>query len=94
VIRRTLRLHQNGRTLLSWWAANGDYVTLPLGNYPGERFEIRFETPHASLVLLNHVPLYHFAEVVEPPPPNAFHKIEFLFDNSMWVVEYRREQDG
>jgi hypothetical protein len=94
VIRRIFRLHQNGRTLLGWWVADGDVVVFPGFWLPSDRFEIRFHAPGPSMVMRNGALLYRFEEEIEPPPPNTFHRVEFLFDNDLWIIEYRREQDG
>jgi hypothetical protein len=96
VIRRTFRLHQNGRTLLSWWVADSDWPTFPpVTRGPADHLQLRFdgtppEQPEA-LVMHNGGLMYRFVEEVEPAARNAFHKVEFLFDNDLWVIEYRRD---
>jgi len=42
------------------------------------------------MVMLNGAVVYKFVEVLIAPVGD-FHRIEFLFDNSLYVIEYRRE---
>lgn len=98
MIRRTFRLHQNGRTLLSWWRTYEDSpVFPPVTRDPARQLQIRFddtppEAPEA-MVLLDGALMYRFTEQVFSPPFNGFHKVEFVFDNDLWAIEYRREPD-
>ena len=86
MIRRTIRLHVNGRTVLSWWVTDWDRPELPMPD-PRCRFQIEFS---GGMVMLNGAVVYKFVEVLIAPVGD-FHRIEFLFDNSLYVIEYRRE---
>jgi len=88
---RTLRVHQNGRTLLAWWCSNDDWPTFPVTSDPRTHFQVRFHDVGLCDVMLDGALIYRFVEKDGAPGPNGFHRVEFLFDNDVWVLEYRRD---
>jgi len=75
---------------LSWFRHPSDYADLPVTHDPREVFQIRFLDKGLSGVFLDGVLAYQFEEQKEPPDLNLFHKIEFLYNNDLWTIEYRR----
>jgi len=84
---RIIRIHQNGRTLFSWWTFRGYTVGFDI---QASRLEIDF---NRGEVRINGALAYRFKETLEPPKYiHDFHALEFLFDNTFYRIEYRREE--